>query len=89
MLQWLASEIDGDLLEVLHRFGARAKGCRIEGPRTDIELDELEKYHLAVVDDLLEGTRSDEYPRRPSILDRHLPLPNPRVRLPRGANCLL
>ena len=61
LLQWLASEMDSELLDVLHRFRARAKGYRSEGPRTDIDVDELEKYHLAAVDDLLEGTRSDEY----------------------------
>ncbi|MDJ0764248.1 MAG: SEC-C metal-binding domain-containing protein [Myxococcota bacterium] len=61
LVEWLASEMDGELLDVLHRFRARAKGYRPEGPRADLDLDELEKYHLAYVDDLLEGTRSDEY----------------------------
>lgn len=61
LIDWLVSEMAGELLEVLHRYRARAKGYRAEGPRTDIDLDELEKYRLAAVDDLLEGTRSDEY----------------------------
>lgn len=61
LVEWLASEMDGELLEVLHRFRAGAKGYPPEGPETDIELDEVEKYHLAAVDDLLAGTRSDEY----------------------------
>ena len=61
LLDWLVSEMDGELLEVLHRFRARAKGYPPEGPRTDIDLDEVEKYHLAAVDDLLEGTRADDY----------------------------
>jgi SEC-C motif len=61
LVEWLGSEMDGELLDVLHRFRSRAKGHRPEGPRTDIDIDELEKCHLAAVDDLLEGTRSDEY----------------------------
>jgi hypothetical protein len=61
LLRWLTSEMDGELLEALHRFRARAKGSRPEGPRLDIDLDELEKHHLSAVDDVLEGTRSDEY----------------------------
>ncbi|MFC1642204.1 hypothetical protein ACFL5O_05870 [Myxococcota bacterium] len=61
LLDWLVSEMEGELLDVLHRFRARAKGYAREGPCADIDLDELEKYHLAAVDDLLQGTRSDEY----------------------------
>jgi hypothetical protein len=61
LVDWLASELDEELLEVLHRFRVLSKGLRPEGPRTDVDLDELEKYHLAAVDDLLEGTRPDDY----------------------------
>ncbi len=61
LLDWLRSEVDGELLEALHRYRARAKGYRPEGPGTDIHLDELETYHLAEVGELLDGTRSDEY----------------------------
>jgi hypothetical protein len=61
LLDWLASEMDVELLEVLHRYRAQAKGYPPEGPRKDIDLDEVEQYHLAAVDDLLDGTRSDEY----------------------------
>jgi hypothetical protein len=61
IVDWLASEMDEELLEVLHRYRARAKGYPPEGPSQDIDLDALEEHHFAAVDDLLEGTRSDEY----------------------------
>ena len=61
LLDWLASEMDEELLEALHRFRACAKGYPPEGPIADIEIDAVEDYHLAAVDELLEGTRSDEY----------------------------
>ena len=61
LLDWLVSEMDGELLEALHRFRARAKGHPPEGLRTDIDLDEVEKYHLVAADDLLEAVRSDDY----------------------------
>ena len=61
LVDWLASEMDEDLLEVLHRYRARAKGYLPEGPRKNIDLDAVEEYPLASVDDLVEGTRSDEY----------------------------
>ncbi len=61
VLDWLASEMDGELLEFLHRFRARTKGYRPEGPAEDIDLDSVEEFHLAAIEDLLRGTRSDEY----------------------------
>lgn len=61
LLEWLASEMDEELLEVLHRFRARAKGYPREQPKTDIDLDAVEEIHLAAFDDLFEGVRSDEY----------------------------
>lgn len=61
LLEWLALEVDGDVLEVLHRYQARVKGYPPEGPRKDIDLDDVEQYHLVFVDEILEGTRVDEY----------------------------
>jgi hypothetical protein len=61
LLAWLVSEMDGELLDVLHRFRPRAKGCPPEQPRTDIDLDAVEEFHLAAFDDLFEGVRLDEY----------------------------
>ena len=61
LVGWLASETDGELLEVLHRFRARAKGYPPEGPSKDIDLDAVEQYPLVAVEELLEGTRSDQY----------------------------
>jgi hypothetical protein len=61
LLGWLASEMDGELLEMLYRFWAHAKGRPAERQAEDIDLDEVEEYHLVYLDDLIEGTRPDEY----------------------------
>lgn len=61
LVAWLASEMDEELLEVLHRYRARAKGYPLEQPKRDIDVDALEERHLAAFDDLVEGARSDEY----------------------------
>ena len=61
LLGWLTSEMDGELLDVLHRFRARAKGYPPERPRADMDLDSVEEGHLAAFDELFEGARSDEY----------------------------
>lgn len=61
LLDWLASEMDGDLLDLLHRFLARAKGYPQEQPSTNIDLDVVEGDHLVGLDELFEGVRSDEY----------------------------
>jgi hypothetical protein len=66
LLDWLTSEMDGELLEALYRFLARAKGYPPEGPAADIDLDAVEQYHLVPIGDLLDGTRSDDY-----IVDGH------------------
>jgi hypothetical protein len=42
VLDWLASQMDGELLDVLHRFMAHAKGYPLERRRTDIDLDVVE-----------------------------------------------
>ena len=61
LVDWLASEMNGELLEVLHRFRTRAKGYPPEGRAADIDLDAVEEYHLAAFDDLVVGARSDDY----------------------------
>jgi hypothetical protein len=61
LVAWLGSEMDEELLEVLHRYRARAKGDAPERPRTDIDVASLEEVHLAAFDDLFEGTRADDY----------------------------
>ena len=61
LLDWLASEIDGELLDVLYRFLARAKGYPPERRAADIDLDAVEEGHLAGFDELFEGVRPDEY----------------------------
>jgi SEC-C motif len=61
LVNWLGSEMDEELLEALHRYRARAKGYPPERPRTDIELEGREKYHLMAFEELFEGTRSDDY----------------------------
>jgi hypothetical protein len=53
--------MDGAVLEVLYRFRARSKGHLPERQAEDINLDDVEEYHLAYFDDLIEGTRPDEY----------------------------
>ncbi len=61
LVDWLGSEMDEELLEVLHRYRARATGGAPERPRTDIDVASLEEFHLAPFDDLFAGTRVDEY----------------------------
>jgi len=61
LLDWLTAEMNEELLELLHRFRAQAKGYPPERPRRNIDLDAVEKYHLATIEELLEGTRSEEY----------------------------
>jgi len=61
LVDWLGSEMDEELLEVLHRYRARANGHAPEQPRTDIDVVGLEEFHLAAFDDLFEDTRSDDY----------------------------
>jgi hypothetical protein len=61
LVDWLGSEMDDELLEVLHRYRARATGAEPERPRADIDVASLEEYHLAPFDDLFAGTRADDY----------------------------
>jgi hypothetical protein len=61
LVEWLAAEMDEELLEALHRYRARAKGYPPERPSTDIDLDAVEEFHLTAFEELFEGTRSDEY----------------------------
>lgn len=61
LIDWLASEMDGEALDVLHRFMARAKGYPPERPRTDIDLDTVEQGHFSAFDELFEGVRTDDY----------------------------
>ena len=42
LVDWLGSEMDEELLEVLHRYRARVTGGAPEGPRTDIDVASLE-----------------------------------------------
>ena len=53
--------MDEELLEVLHRYRARAKGYPPERPRPDIDVAGLKEFHLAAFSELFEGTRSDDY----------------------------
>jgi hypothetical protein len=61
LVDWLGSEMDEDVLEVLHRHRARAKGHAPEQPRTDINAAELAELDFVAFDDLFAGTRSDDY----------------------------
>jgi len=61
LVDWLAREMDEELLEVLHRYRARAKGYPPEQPAPDIDLGAVEEFHLTGFEELFEGTRSDEY----------------------------
>jgi hypothetical protein len=61
LIDWLASEMNGELLDVLHRFRARTKGYPPERRRKDIDLDAVEQVHLAAFNELFEGVRDDEY----------------------------
>ncbi|MEO7734505.1 MAG: SEC-C metal-binding domain-containing protein [Kofleriaceae bacterium] len=61
LADWLGSELDEELLEVLHRYRARATGRAPEQPRTDIDVASLEEFHLAGFDDLFAGVRPDDY----------------------------
>jgi hypothetical protein len=62
LMEWLASEINGELLDLLHRFRARLSGSAVEQPSEDIDLDYVEAGHLAAFGDLFDCVREDEYP---------------------------
>jgi hypothetical protein len=59
--EWLASEINGELLDLLHRFRARLSGSAVEQPSKDIDLDYVEAGHLAPFNELFDCVRDDEF----------------------------
>jgi hypothetical protein len=61
LMEWLTSEINGELLDVLYRFRARLNGSAVEQRSEDIDLDYVEAGHLAAFGDLFDGVREDEY----------------------------
>lgn len=61
LIDWLAAEMNGELLEVLYRAWARAKGEPPQRRRADIDLDLMEECHMASFDEVFDGTRADEY----------------------------
>lgn len=61
LMEWLVSEINGELLDLLHRFRARLSGSAVEKPSIDIDLDCVETGHLAAFSDLFDCVREDEY----------------------------
>jgi hypothetical protein len=61
LMEWLTSEINGELLDLLHSYRARLTGCKVEQPREDIDLDYVEAGHLAAFSDLFDCFREDEY----------------------------
>jgi len=61
LMEWLASEINGELLELLHCFRMRLSGCNVEQPSEDIDLDYVEAGHLAPFNELFDCVREDEY----------------------------
>jgi hypothetical protein len=61
LLGWLAAELDGEVLDAFYRYFTGVKGFFFEEPRAKIDIPEVEAYHLAYVDDLIDGVRPDEY----------------------------
>ena len=61
LMEWLASEINGELLELLHCFRMRLSGCKVEQPSEDIDLDYVEAGHLAPFNELFDCVRDDEF----------------------------
>jgi hypothetical protein len=61
LMEWLTSEINGELLDALHRFRARLSGCSVEQPSKDIDLDYVEAGRLASFGELFDCVREDEY----------------------------
>jgi len=61
LLSWLVSEMDGELLDLLHRFRARAKGYPPERPMPTIEIDACQAGPVYEYEELFDGARSDEY----------------------------
>jgi hypothetical protein len=61
LMAWLASEINGELLDLLHCFRARLSSSAVEQPSKDIDLDHVEAGHLVAFGDLFDCVREDEY----------------------------
>jgi hypothetical protein len=61
LMEWLVSEINGDLLDLLYCFRMRLNGCKVEQPSEDIDLDYVEAGHLTPFNELFEGVRYDEF----------------------------
>ena len=61
LLDWLESEMNGELLDLLYRFWTKAKGFKPERAKEEIDRDALEGHHLTFFDELIQGARSDEY----------------------------
>jgi hypothetical protein len=61
LMEWLISEINGELLDLLHCFRARLRGCEVEQPSEAIDLDCLEAGHLVPFDELFDCVRYDEF----------------------------
>jgi hypothetical protein len=61
LMEWLASEINGDLLDLLYCFRMRSSGCKVEQPCEDIDLDYVEAGHLAPFNELFDRVREDEF----------------------------
>ena len=61
LMEWLVSEINGELMDLLYCFRARLSGRKVEQPSEDIDLDYLETGHLTPFDELFDCVRDDEY----------------------------
>jgi hypothetical protein len=61
LMEWLTSEINGELLDLLHRFRARLSGCKVEQPSEDIDLDYVESGHLVPFNELFDCVRDDKF----------------------------
>ncbi len=61
LFDWLAAELDGELLDAFYRYWTGGKGFFFEEPRGKIDIHAVEEYHLAYVEDLIDGVRPDEY----------------------------
>lgn len=68
IIDWLASEMDGELLDALDRYLSRAKGHRPERQRSDIDIEYAEEGDGVVGwGEFFEGSRVDRY----VVGDRH------------------
>lgn len=61
LLEWLATELDGEVLDAFYRYWTGVKGFFFEQPRAKIDIHAVEEYHLAYLEDLIDGVRPDEY----------------------------